>query len=143
MADELTQVCVSDAGSESAFSLDVVAHCATQFDQLFFLALCERLRRRLKEPGVAAFRLRTGRSRANVNSARWPIANWAETFLVRFRCFLRRVPLFSFWNHSRHIYDYRALARFGEGIVFSCNGVSPNVDLTSQVPRSQPTLRVL
>jgi hypothetical protein len=65
---------------------------------------------------------------------------WAETLLVRFRCFLRRVPLFSFWNHSRRFYDYRALARFGEGIVFSCNGVSPNVDLTSEAPRSQRAL---
>jgi hypothetical protein len=43
---------------------------------------------------------------------------WAETLLVRFRCFLRRVPLFSFWNHSRHFYDYRALARFDKEAIF-------------------------
>ncbi|PYX12598.1 MAG: hypothetical protein DMG85_01970, partial [Acidobacteria bacterium] len=27
--------------------------------------------------------------------------------LVRFCCFVRRVRLVSFWNHSRRVYDYR------------------------------------
>src|SRR5437588_3664692 len=46
-----------------------------------------------------------------------------------------RVPLYSVWNNSRSLHDYRALARVREGVVFNGVGARLKLALSNIEPR--------
>jgi hypothetical protein len=71
------------------------------------------------------------------------IAFPSKGLLVRIGRCLYRVHLCPLRDDSWSIHDYRVLAPISEDVVLIRNGVSPNVELTSEATRSQPTLSMV
>src|SRR6266567_3321778 len=62
-----------------------------------------------------------------------PLTFPPKTLLVRIHCVLYRMPLCPIRNDSWRVYDYRALARISEDVVFKCRRSVP-LKVEARVP---------